>query len=1118
MKPQQLSSLALATGLTLALVRSAVGFAEELPRLEETQREALTSHKRDETIEQLKRIIPKIDDPSAQKADLLYQLSELYVEKSKELLHSEMANYDAQYKSYERANKRGARQSAPQADHRDSEAYRAEAIALYQRVLREYPGYQRRDEILFALGYNLYEIGRRSDAVASYLELIRAYPNSSFVPDTFLQLGNHYFDVDNDLQQARHFYQQALGNKIPKVHSYALYKLAWCDYNAGDFEGALKKLQQVVDFAQTRGREMVDLKNEALSDLTAVYVRVGRSDEAIQYFERTASENQQRKLIARLATQLADAGQYNKAIRAYRYLISRAPMHPDAPEYQQAIVRCYEGLRDRSHVKSEIRRLVDLYRPGGEWWTVNQNRKDFLRNAFSVSEEAMRTLAVDYHQEAQRTKQVETYRLARDIYAQYADAFAKSSDPSFVSDQALNMLFYYAEVLWALADWENAAKQYDRVIDFKVPDRESAREVSGEKLRKSAAYSAVLSYDQLVKIDRGELAKSDLKSGPIRNSDEKTRLDWGRIERRSAKGGAEEPLTEHEQKLVAACDRYNHLYPGDQDEVGLRYLAATIYYQRQHFFEAAARFEQIAENWPDDRQSEQAADLAMYILETAEDWPQLNRLARQFLANARLAKPGSEFAKRVANVVAGSQYKQIDEIIYRKEKNPAKAGQEFIRFADEFPKSEYAAKALTYAMIAFGEAHQLDAGMAAGQRVLSNYRASPFELKVRYTLAHYYEKLADFARAASMYESFVAAYDRRAAEAGLEKGVRASPKHRSQSTKTAALGESKGPDERLQLLEEAEKWIPDAQFDAGLWWDALGRNDKASLAYRGYLARFKDAKDAPEVKYTLGSLYEKSKKWSEAIKIYREFETEYAKDKRVNSAQRFLVKHRRMIALRALGNRRESEQLLEELMHDYARLRADIKTRDDVQEAYAGVRFERVEPLWQQYVQLKFTRVTTIKGDLVGKQRKLKELEKAYTQVLGIGVADYGIAALTRIGLAYADLAQNIVGSPNPRGLTREQLQLYRGELRNLASPIETKAVEVLEKAVLKANELGVYNEWTLTAQNAINKFQPGAYPKARELPYRGSNTLAAAPLQKDTAAIAQASPRAPQLSASEGR
>src|SRR5215469_1173890 len=113
MKPQELSSVALATGLTLALVLSTAGFAEELPRLEETQREALTSHKREETIEQLKRIIPKIDDRSAQKADLLYQLSELYVEKSKELLRSEMANYDAQYRSYEKANKRGA----PQADH-----------------------------------------------------------------------------------------------------------------------------------------------------------------------------------------------------------------------------------------------------------------------------------------------------------------------------------------------------------------------------------------------------------------------------------------------------------------------------------------------------------------------------------------------------------------------------------------------------------------------------------------------------------------------------------------------------------------------------------------------------------------------------------------------------------------------------------------------------------------------------------------------------------------------------------------------------------------------------------------------------------------------------------------
>src|SRR5262249_2277467 len=159
------------------------------------------------------------------------------------------------------------------------------------------------------------------------------------------------------------------------------------------------------------------------------------------------------------------------------------------------------------------------------------------------------------------------------------------------------------------------------------------------------------------------------------------------------------------------------------------------------------RFEQIAIRWPEDSRSQPAADLAMHVLETREQWPELNRLARRFSANTQLTKPGSEFAKRVADIVEGSPYKWIDKDVYRKEKNPAKAAQEFGRLADEFPHSQYTARALAFAMIAFGEAHQLAAGIAAGERVLSASPGSLFALKVRFTLARYYEKVADFPRA-----------------------------------------------------------------------------------------------------------------------------------------------------------------------------------------------------------------------------------------------------------------------------------------------------------------------------------------------------------------------------------
>src|SRR5713101_1338673 len=295
--------------------------------------------------------------------------------------------------------------------------------------------------------------------------------------------------------------------------------------------------------------------------------------------------------------------------------------------------------------------------------------------------------------------------------------------------------------------------------------------------------------------------------------------------------------------------------------------------------------------------------------ETREDWLELNRLSRHFLRSARLTKPGTDFGKRVAKIVEGSQYKWVDEVVYQKEKNPAKAAHEFIRLADEFPRSEYAPRALTYAMIAFGDAQQLDAAISAGERVLSHL--SPYELKVRFTLARYYEKVADFSKAAAMYESFVAAYDRRASE----------------KAQTNVSNGAVEVDERVQLLEEAEKRIADAQFNAGLWWEALGKAEKATAAYRTYVSRFKDAQDAPEVKLTLGSLYEKSRKWAEALKTYREFESEYSKDKRVSSGQRYLVKYRQLVSLRQLGNSRESDRMLEALVREYLRLKPEARER-----------------------------------------------------------------------------------------------------------------------------------------------------------------------------------------------
>ncbi len=1083
---------------------------------------AAADKKRDEAIEALKRIIPRIEDGSPQKADLLFQLAELYWEKQKFLALRANAKYSKDIEAANEAQNRGEKVPDPKLDLRESELYRSETMRLYETILRDYPAYNRKDEVLFALGYNLYELNKRADAVKRYEELVKNYPESRFLSDTYVQLANHWFD-NNQLSKAKDNYEKALKTNNPEIYGYALYKLAWCDFNAGDHEAGLDKFHKVVEFSEKQGRGGNLLKNEALRDMVLSYVQLNRADDAVDYLKRKAPKNRQGRLISSLANQLADAGHHENAIKVFRGLINDEPNRAEAPDFQQSIIRSYEKLRQRDQVRAEVKKLAELYRPGSGWWKANEARPAVLKQAFEVSEEAMRSVVTEYHQEAQKTKQVETYRLARDIYRQYIDSFASSSDVNFVSDHAFSMLYYYGDILWALEDWQAAAETYERVVAFQVPERELAKELFNAEWKMQAAYNSILGYEKLVKIERGELAQTELKDG--QKIDEKRKK--GEVERkkqltkRTAKELEAQPLTKYEQKLVEVCDKFVSLYPGNKDEIDVRYQAAVTYYDKNHFVDAGRRLTDIINKWPEERRSKDAADLTMGILEEKEEWLELNKSARTFAANKRLmsgnSRDAQEFIKRVNNVVEGSQYKYVDEVIYAAAKDlektdPARATAEkaraaelFLEFVKEFPKSDNADRALTYTLFIFQDALQLDRGIETGERVLKEYPESPFELKVRYALAKFYEQTAQFRKSAEMNEAFIAATD-------LATGVTkpAATRGRGARGKAPEKKTVLSAEELKGLHDEAKGWLSDAHFNAALWWEGLGEYEKAVAAWNTYMTRFKDAKDIPDIHFNVGMIFDRQKKHAEALKQFEAFNRQFDKDKRTTAAQHYRAKYRQWMAHRELKNDSDLRRLQTELLRGYNGLPAEDKKDLRVLNAFAHMRFLDSEPQWKSYTDMKFTKVSTLVRDFKAKERKIQDIEKMYTDILGIGDGEYGIAALTRIGLAYADFAQNIVDSPDPRGLDEEQLDMYRSELENMAFPLEEKAIEALEKATDKAYELNIYNEWTLLAQDRINKYRPGFYAKAVPVQsFQGSEFFVTAPVQKSfqTAKVAQPAP-----------
>src|SRR5678815_2388704 len=113
---------------------------------------------------------------------------------------------------------------------------------------------------------------------------------------------------------------------------------------------------------------------------------------------------------------------------------------------------------------------------------------------------------------------------------------------------------------------------------------------------------------------------------------------------------------------------------------------------------------------------------------------------------------------------------------------------------------------------------------------------------------------------------------------------------------------------------------------------------------------------------------------------------------------------------------------------------------------YAQLLFDDAEPLFEQYRRIDFARTHTVQADLTRKRASLKGLEQAYVAVVSTGDARNGIAALTRIGEAYADFAAKIRQAPTPRELSEEDRAQYRDELEQLAAPLEQRALETLQK------------------------------------------------------------------------
>lgn len=111
------------------------------------------------------------------------------------------------------------------------------------------------------------------------------------------------------------------------------------------------------------------------------------------------------------------------------------------------------------------------------------------------------------------------------------------------------------------------------------------------------------------------------------------------------------------------------------------------------------------------------------------------------------------------------------------------------------------------------------------------------------------------------------------------------------------------------------------------------------------------------------------------------------------------------------------------------------------------------------------------------KTARLEKVQSAYESVVKMGQTKVGLMALKRLGESYLHFSQAVRGIETPEGTTPEDEKAFRGQLEELASPIEDKGLGTLSSALAQATKAGLADSTAEEIRQALNRAQNSTLP-----------------------------------------
>ena len=690
------------------------------PRSNELLREAGTDEEKledvtEQGIQELYKLTQQYSK-SPNRGELWLRLAELYVEKSKFIEYRLQKDFDDRLAVY---FKNGGRGPKPTINLAKSKEYNLKAIKLYEFYIHDFPQSPKVDQALFFLGYNYVELEQVKKGVTYYQNLTKNYPQSPYVAEAYFALGEYFFDNDKWADALKN-YQNILSNRRARLYTFALYKIAWCQYRLGRAGQGLKTLEEVVnlsrhgvDMTSGDGKKAVSkirLGSEALKDIVLFYSESGSSRAAKDYFYQVGGEKAQYVMLEKLAYLYSDSGRKEDAIYVFKELLETNPTAPKAFDYQYQIVTNLTTSKNQDTYRNELYLWVDNYGPESEWAKVNGANKKLMEDAYTLRESSMRNYVLITHKNAQNNLKKEAMSNARQAYELYLSKFP-------TAPKANEMRFFYAELLYSIKDYASAAKQYKYVAD---------REPKG-KYYESSVLNTLLSLEKGLKTDEEVKKLVGETLEPV-------------------------PFDESENQFMASGERYISTFPKGEKLVDVEFKMGRLHYAYNHFEDAIRIFKQIVAQHPKTQYAVYAANLILDIYNLKKDFGALAVAGQGFMNNHALIDAG--FDTDVRDLVQRASFKKAQDL--EVQKDFAGSAKAFTTFYNAYPQSKMAPSAAFNAGVNFERAgdypnailfytHTQNAGGKDNEKL---------KQKSALLLANLYEKTAQYERAAYQFEKY----------------------------------------------------------------------------------------------------------------------------------------------------------------------------------------------------------------------------------------------------------------------------------------------------------------------------------------------------------------------------